>query len=517
MLQIAKLVRFWFGFHALLLVLTFPWMVFRVIRFREIDPANMDRFLLGSITLLPLMLGGAALSATAWWTLRKARPSAQFWAIIASLISLPLLGVGTAFGIAGLVVFSRKNMVAAVALRAEPPRLPGDGTSRAGDVVLLVAAGVVLLLSQIWWSRWSEGEGLPRIGGGLNGWLQFLLALHASVVFHELGHVLAGWASRMKLRGLVLGPFHWAFRSGKWEFRFKAAGLLGAGQAALVPMDLKDLAGRNVFTTLGGPVASLLSGCIGVLGAFAAKGSFWESWWYCFAMLATFGFLGFVANLMPGRPDGLYSDGARIYQFLSRGGWADVHMAFAMVTSSLVTPLRYRDMDATLIRRAARFLQHGREAFLLRLYLCLYHLDCGRVPEALEAFADAEALYPELAATFNSELCPECAFICALYRHDLPGAQLWWQRFEAGKSKRQGVDYWKGRTAILWLEGNVAEARQAWEKGNVIADNMPAAGAYDIDRWCFVQLREAMNAPIPASAPPSLVEIPIEEPVLVSQ
>ena len=47
--------------------------------------------------------------------------------------------------------------------------------------------------------------------------------------------------------------------------------------------------------------------------------------------------------------------------------------------------------------------------------------------------------------------------------------------------------------------------------------SMPAAGAYDIDRWCFVQLREAMNAPIPASAPPSLVEIPIEEPVLVSQ
>ena len=514
MLQIAKLVRFWFGFHALLLVLTLPWTAIRLTRLREIDPANSDRILLNTITLIPLMLIGAAVFATAWWTLRTGKPSGQRWAIIASILSLPVLGIGTAFGIAGLIAFSRKEMVAAVALRAEPPRLPGDGTSRAGDVILLIAAGVLLLVSQIWWHRWAVAQGLPSVGSGLNGWLQFFLALYASVVFHELGHVFAGWASRMKLRGLVHGPFTWAYRGGKWEFRFKAAGLIGAGSAVLVPTDWRDLAGREVFTTLGGPVASLLSGCFAALVVIAARGHFWEPCWYCLAMVATFGLLGFVANLMPGRPDGLYSDGARIYQFVRRGGWADVRLVFSMVGSMMVTPLRSRDLNARLIRRAAGFLQHGPQAFLLRLILCFHHLDRGQVPEALEAFSSAEALYPELAATFRADMCAECAFICAFYRHDLASARLWWQRFEAGKSTRRDVEYWKGRTAILWLEGSIEEARDAWQQGNAVAAGKPAAGLYEFDRWCFAELREAIEAPPPA-VPQPVPEASPAEPALV--
>jgi hypothetical protein len=222
-------------------------------------------------------------------------------------------------------------------------------------------------------------------------------------------------------------------------------------------------------------------------------------------MLATLGLSAFVYNLIPLRPEDQYSDGAHLYQLLSGGPWADVHMAFSVVSSTVVTPLRPRDLDLHLLRRAADFLKSGQQGLLLRLFLYIHHMDAGRTQEGLDAVAEAEALYPELASKLSADLHTDFVFVNALFRRDLDAARLWWQRLEAKGSSKFKVDYWKARTALLWLEGRPEEAEQAWQKGNVFAQQLPAAGAYEFDRWCYRQLREVLDAPeIHAPVPPPL-------------
>jgi Zn-dependent protease len=331
------------------------------------------------------------------------------------------------------------------------------------------------------------------------------VALHLSILVHELGHILGGWAAHMKLRHLVLGPFEWSVRGGKWEFTYSAAGLLGRGATGMVPTRLKDLRGQRVFTTLGGPIGSLLIGCVGLMGALSAKGHAWEPWWACCSMLATLGLSAFVYNLLPLRPQDQYSDGAHLYQLLSGGPWADVHMAFSLVSSTLVTPLRLRDLDLSLLRRAADFLHSGREGMILRLFQSIHHLDAGRTREALEALAEAESLYPAVAGTLDADLHADFVFVNAIYRRDLEAVRLWWQRMESKGESRFKVDYWKARTAMMWLEGCPEAAEQAWQKGHELVRQLPAAGAYEFDRWCYQRLREVLGGrETRTEIPPSL-------------
>ena len=50
--------------------------------------------------------------------------------------------------------------------------------------------------------------------------------------------------------------------------------------------------------------------------------------------------LGFVVNLLPLFCDGLYSDGAQLFQLLQKGSWAQLHVAQAMAGSMLVGAMR---------------------------------------------------------------------------------------------------------------------------------------------------------------------------------
>jgi len=56
----------------------------------------------------------------------------------------------------------------------------------------------------------------------------------------------------------------------------------------------------------------------------------------------------------------------------------------------------------------------------------------------------------------------------------------------------------------LWLEGQAQEAEAAWQKGNAIAQQLPAVGAYEFDRWCFRKLREALDETLALQVPPPL-------------
>jgi hypothetical protein len=515
MRNLAKVLRWYFGIEALILFAAPALALWNTPSIRPLHPDGMSPQALVRVWAALAILVGAqlALAATfgmAWWTLPKGKTSSRVWAITASLLNIPLfwiyppMWISTAAGIVGLCVFSRREALAWIASPARPPRVTGDGTSRLVDLTAQLATVGGVVAGWSWWSRWAETKNLSMVHG-LPFLLEVVLASLITTAAHESGHVLAGWASGMKLRTLSVGPFEWRLRGGRWEFQFHPAGfLLNGGATGMVRANPYDRQWAEVALLAGGPFTSLLLGAITLWATLAAKGRVWEQVWQLLAFVTTFSLLAFVINLIPLRPEAHYSDGARIYQLLWGGPWADVYRAFSIVGSSLASPLRPKDYDIEVIQRAARFVTHGQQALLLRLFAYLYFFDSGRIPDALHALGEAESVYTQDASAIPAELHTSFIFATAFLRRDAPTARLWWERMEAKqqmeakKSPRLSADYWKALTALLWIEDRVEEARTAWAQGNEVAQKLPDAGAYEFDRFCFAQLRQVLEAsPVP--------------------
>ena len=495
-----KFIRLWFGLKALGLWVSIVSFLVLVLRGRlEVDPVRLIVTVLG-------VLGLELSAAIAWWKLRKGEPSARSWAIIAStaaLVPSSLLLIlkpghfvfsifaGGILGLAGLVAFKAKDSAIGLDDARKKARIARDGTSRFKDYFAqAISMGIIWVAFQLW-NQWAQILGLSR--PGLIVYLvQLNLAVLFTTLFHELGHLAAGWAAGKVMRVFQVGPFRWAVRSGKWRFEFQLRKFYGGGVAMVAP-DLRNMRRRQALLLMGGPAASLVVGLFFTVVTLAAPGHFWERYWSVLSILATLSIAGFVVNMIPLRPDSQYSDGAQIYQILSNGPWARVHLAFAMVTTSAVAPIRPRDFDMNVINQAVDFVRRGERGLLLRMVACKHYIDKNRIPEALAHIAEAEGLYEECRFERPQDILAEFVFVSAFYKRDLAASEGWWQVIEALSKIEPNADYWRARTALLWLKGEREGATDAWERGNALAQGLPSAGIYEFTRSCFRKLRKAID------------------------
>ena len=479
----------------------------------------------GDLVAVAILFVFSVLYGMAWWTVKTGKKSARGWAIAASsailLLGVPLLiaacfalryssdvpigllifnGLVPALGIAGLVAFVPH--AAKVPINPpKPARIAGDGTSRLFDTIALLLGIGGASVGAHWWERWRFAMGLPSHSLILI-YLQIAAAALIAIAVHESGHAASALALGMKLRAFIVGPFHWRIRDGKWKFEFHPARLLSFGGAAgAVPSNPEQPVWHRICVSAGGPLANLFGGLIATWIALAAKDRLYGQFWEVLTAFATFSLLGFAVNLIPFRFDAkneaAYSDGAKIYQFLRGGPWADLHRVFSIAGSSAVTPLRPRDFDIETIQRTARVFTSGRQGLLLRLFASYYFLDRDMIPETCGALAEAESIYLESASDISAELHTDFVFGNALLRRDAARARQWWERMESKKPTHFGVDYWLAQSALRWIESRPLEAYEAWNKGNALAQQLPAAGIYEFDRYRCSLLRQVLDqAPV---------------------
>ena len=470
------------------------------------------------ITILVSPLFVAFLNGVAWWTVKKGKSSASGWALAASLSlilsSILVLAPGffawkytpieflmgsfvigaaiLAIGISGLVAFARRNEVTQIPMEAARPlRIAGDGTSYLLEAITWLFAIAGFIAAMFYWHRWGLAQHLPRAYVGL---LQLVVILLVVTVVHELGHAVVGSALGMKLRAFIIGPFQWRIRDGRWKFQFLPAKFLSAGGAtALVPTDPHQSPWSQISMIAAGTVVNLLTGLIALSAALTAKGHPYEHYWGFLAYFSTISLLAFASNLIPMQSEANYSDGARIYQLLRGGPLADYYRVINLVGSTVVTSLRPRDYDIEAIKRAERSFTQGHQALVLRLFASSYYLDRGMIPEASEEVAAAESIYHDSAVDLPAELCMAFVYRTAFLRRDAASARQWWERMEAKKPTHFGVDYWLAQSALFWIEGRREEARAAWNKGNVLAQQLPAAGDYEFDRYRSALLHDCIE------------------------
>ncbi|HEY3838964.1 MAG TPA: M50 family metallopeptidase, partial [Bryobacteraceae bacterium] len=356
--HLSKALRLFFGIQALLFAaisLRFAWSLPRLLSLEKTNPltGHIMGFWSPSVWLatgLALTLTLTFIFAMTTWRLARANPSARHWAIAASVLSIPIFLVGppaqfsAGAGIVGLIIFCRRSTAAQAIVRTpKHPRLPGDGTSPLTEWIAAAAMFVGVTFAGTLWSNWAAKTGLHSSQSTLMRLLLVQFAAVLTTVIHEAGHALAAAILDMKIRHLILGPFEWRQKSGRWRFRFRPLGAFTLpGAVGAVPASLENLRWRFVLFAAAGPMASLLLGIVAAWATVSAKSMPWEPCWRLLSYIATFSLIAFVLNLVPIAQEGQYSDGARIYQLLSKTGWAGVYQAFAIVGSTLVTPLRPR-------------------------------------------------------------------------------------------------------------------------------------------------------------------------------
>ena len=475
------------------------------------------------IRLSPLVI--AVLCAAAWFTLRSGKSSGRRWAIAASTalllvdavlaISLVIIWAyvrnqnsaaagwwafflamiamillpHAALGVTGLAAFWRDDAaLQAQVARRKPPRISGDGTSPLLDALSFVVALAGFIAGLHYWERWGWSHHLPGYRYGFPLTLIFLGVLITTAV-HEAGHATTGMALGMKLRAFVVGPFQWRIRDGKWRFQFTLKRLFG-GLTGLVPTDPNQSQMREIVMVAAGPVMELLFGLAALQLLLTAHGRPYEPTWGLLAVIVTIAIIGFVGNLIPVNPEGFYSDGARIYQLMKGGAWADFHRATTLAEATTVTPLRPRDYDIEAIYRAAQLFTRGTNAVLLRLLASSYYIDRGELDEACKVVTEAETICRESGIDLPPELCVALVFRIAFLRRDAESARSWWDRVEAQKAVHKGSDYWLAKCALLLSEGHMDEARDAGKKANELVKRLPAAGDYEFDRYrCWLLLQ----------------------------
>ena len=475
----------------------------------HLPPTLLSASIRAALPLLGIVYGMAC------WTFWTSKASARAWGLTASCTNAVLgclflymdrrflTAPATAFlnpdalllgiGIAGIVAFRRRDVIKAERLM-QP--LPGDGTNAIVNRAIWIAGTGGFIAGMNWWWRWAQANGLLWIRGSLFRDLALLLLLELLMVaIHEFGHATAGALLGMKLRAFIVGPFQWRVREGKWEFRFILSGFLAIGGAtAVAQTDPNRPTWRDICMVAAGPAMSLIAGLAALWITFAAPGHPWAQNWLPLAFFTTLSLLTAALNLIPFRTKAFYSDGARIIQLLSHGPWADLHRAFSAAAATTVTPLRPRDYDIDAIHRAGSSISVGEQALHLRLLAASYYLDRGCIADASQALAEAEAVYQESASDLPAELHAPFVFGKAYLQHDAEGARLWWDRMQARKPLRN-ADYWIARSAVLWSEDRMNEAREAWEKGNALAQLLPHVGAYESDRSCFALLQKELEVP----------------------
>jgi len=304
-----------------------------------------------------------------------------------------------------------------------------------------------------------------------------VVALIVSVLVHELGHVIAGFATGLRVARVSLGPLE--IRDfGRPRLRIVPS--LQAG-VVLVPYEraasLGPLRWGLIISTAAGPLVGLGFGgaLIALAGGLHLRGPVSP-----LEMAGQVSLILGVLNLLPLRTGEALADGRRIFSLLLRTRESGHILVATMMLGEALSGRRPREWDAGLLG----VLERSPEEPFARL--CLYEaaMDRGEIELAGRHLDAAVDLRKENWNAADAILFAEAAYYAARHRGDARAGRSWLAVADGWTV----VDYLRARAeaAVLCAEGRALEGRQRAVAGLAALQRARRGG----DDLCREQLEE---------------------------
>lgn len=242
-----------------------------------------------------------------------------------------------------------------------------------------------------------------------------LLLLYATLLWHELGHIVGGLLAGFQFTLYIAGPLMIVREGDAIRVRLNRHLSLYGGLAATTPTDDHNLIRRMQWMVAGGPLASLALTALGIAGSMLLSPANAPNAWLLALFAALSGFFNFLAVSVPGRTGGFLTDRAR-WQLLRRGGAPAARVAAsATLQAQSLAGTSPTHWDPATIATAVGPADQSLDYLANRLqYGYTAAAACGQLTTAADHLAAVLAHIAQLPALLHPAIYLETAFLSAL-------------------------------------------------------------------------------------------------------
>lgn len=160
----------------------------------------------------------------------------------------------------------------------------------------------------------------------------------------------------------------------------------------------------------------------------------------------------------------------------------DHHQVIRQIRSTNETPLRPRDIDPGLLRRALEITTNPMMNLRLQFWLSAIYDDLGMRSDARSTFLLAELFAKKHDIVISAEWLPTMVINTANYRRNPATTSQWWSLLQESKAPTTTISYQMALASHLWMQRRFDEAREACLKAQADAAKLPSCGANDVQR-----------------------------------
>jgi Zn-dependent protease len=300
----------------------------------------------------------------------------------------------------------------------QPPVLPQERAKPVSPAAFLFKLFLAALLIGVFLEsagpHWLKSIFYAKWASAPLAFITLLLALAASVLAHELGHLLPSLCFGFSVSRIALGPVCATRLHGFWKLQYSRAWF--SGSVSAIPPDARSWRARMLTVVAGGPIASL--------GVFLAATSLLEivgpaaSGVYFLSALAQINLFLFVLGLIPNAADSPIRNDARLFiTFLQNGHEAQQIKLYHLTTQLQIAGVRPAAYHSELIARLAGAKGNRDLMLFSALAVFLWAVDSGEVALADVWDRHAIALMEDRRLRLSDSVLSESACFDVLHRN----------------------------------------------------------------------------------------------------
>lgn len=277
-----------------------------------------------------------------------------------------------------------------------------------------------------WWILLPPppSSGLPHILEPIIFLGLFYLYQHFAIFIHELGHYLFAWANGSKLYRFAIGRWILIRTDHGLIFR-RCRRQLAGGFAEPIPTSLHRLDRQLFLMILGGPAASFVLFCLGMLPLLSSDLIHNVAIIWCLAFMSVISLHMAIFNTIPLKIGYFSTDGRRMLDLAKKNVPGQRFLALYQFNAYLLQGIRPKDMDPTPKDRLLALPEHSMDhisSLIIAYYMTLDHGHIQQAGDHLDQAIAINAYYPEL---FRASLLLEGAYYEAHVRQHPDAARQW--------------------------------------------------------------------------------------------